>query len=65
MYANATFGFVDFAGLDFHLSGTDTGARRRGAVLRNDPDIPFDDDIDGDPRTSATIPWDIGADQSP
>ncbi len=57
---NQTFTFVDSANDDFHLDGTDAGAKEFGTDLSADADIPFSDDIDGQTRGAT---WDIGADQ--
>ena len=59
-YTNQTFSFVDAANKDFHLTGSDTGAKDKGLDLSSDPDFPFNWDIDGETRAA---PWDIGADE--
>lgn len=55
-----TFTFVNAAGKDFHLSGSDAGAKGFGTDLSADANYPLTKDIDGE--TPAT-PWNIGADQ--
>ncbi|MFC1610573.1 hypothetical protein ACFL6C_06420 [Myxococcota bacterium] len=52
-----TFDFYDLSAFDFHLKGTDTGARDLGLNLADEF---FDDDIDGQTRDTD---WDIGADE--
>ena len=47
---------------DFHLRTGDSAARGYGANLRNDPNLAFSDDIDGESRPENGA-WDIGADQ--
>jgi len=60
-YVNRTFTFVDEANDDFHLASTDdTGAKDYGTDLSSDPNLSFNDDIDGDTRSGT---WDIGADE--
>lgn len=56
---NAVFAFVNEAARDYHLAAGDAGARDRGMNLRYDPNLPIEDDIDGQPRYGA---WDVGAD---
>lgn len=51
-----TFTFVDTATDDYHLGSSDAGAKDYGTDLSGT----FDDDIDGETRTST---WDIGADE--
>jgi hypothetical protein len=58
----ATASFVNAANGDFHLSVVSTSARRNGANLSNDPNYPFNYDIDGQTRPTSAA-WDIGADQ--
>lgn len=55
-----TVSFVDTTNSNFHLSPTDTTARRNGINLSNDATYPFNHDIDGRERVGD---WDIGADQ--
>jgi len=57
---NQTFTFVDEANDDFHLAPNDTGARNYGTDLSSDPNLSFNDDIDGETRSGT---WDIGADE--
>jgi hypothetical protein len=59
-YSNTTFTFVNAASDNFHLAGSDTGARSRGVDLSSDSTYPFNTDIDGETRTGT---WDIGPDQ--
>ena len=59
-FQSLSVNFVDEAGDDFHLSGTDTNAQGQGVDLSNDTFRPFSLDIDGDTRST---PWDLGADQ--
>jgi hypothetical protein len=47
---------------DFHLRAGDSAARGYGANLRNDANLAFSDDIDGESRPENGA-WDIGADQ--
>ena len=58
---NQTFTFVNAPAKDFHLAGSDTGAKG----FATDPTVlaiqPFSDDIDGDLRQT---PFDIGMDQT-
>jgi hypothetical protein len=54
-----TVTFANAAGDDFHLGGTDAGARDFGLDLSADPLHPFLRDVDTQRRVS---PWDIGAD---
>lgn len=56
---NQTFTFVDPALGNYHLAGTDTGAKGYGADLSGDANYAFTDDIDIQNRAE---PWDIGAD---
>ena len=60
---NQTFTFVDEANDDFHLAGTDSGARNQGTDLSADADYPFSTDIDGYTRPYGGL-WDIGADEA-
>ena len=55
------FSFVDKAGYDLHLQGSDAAAMNYGVSLSADPKIPFAVDIDGDSRPIGAS-WDIGAD---
>jgi hypothetical protein len=55
--------FVDAANKDYHLASGDTVARGHGVDLSVDPNQPVTDDIDGDPRPTASSP-DVGADQT-
>lgn len=55
--------FVDEVNKDLHLDKTDIGAMNYGANLYNDPNIPFQNDIDGNNRGGAGAIWDIGADE--
>ena len=57
---NCTVSFVDKANDDFHLSSTDTCAKDSGVDLSSDPNLSFNDDIDGETRSGT---WDIGADE--
>jgi len=57
---NQTFTFVNAAGNDFHLAGSDAGALDYGADLSADGVFAFDDDIDFDTRAGT---WDIGFDE--
>lgn len=61
---NQTFTFVGAP--DYHLDTTDTGALGQGISLRDDINLSFEIDIDGDERgdnnPSIGI-WDIGADE--
>jgi len=57
---NQTFTFVDEANDDFHLASDDAGAKDYGADLSSDPNLSFNDDIDGETRSGT---WDIGADE--
>ncbi len=54
--------FTDQSAVDFHLSAGGTLLKNTGADLSADEQLPFANDIDGDPRPAAG--WDIGADQS-
>ena len=54
--------FADAANDDFHLRVGDSAARGYGANLRNDANLAFLDDIDGESRPENGA-WDIGADQ--
>ena len=58
-----TFTFVNEGADDFHLAGTDHGAKDRGADLSGDANLAFSTDIDADTRPVSTV-WDIGADES-
>jgi hypothetical protein len=58
---NKVVSFVNEAGFDFHLSGSDTAAKDAGADLSADADLAFSTDIDGDTRSGS---WDIGADEA-
>ncbi len=53
-----TFTFVNAAGRDLHLAGTDAGARNFGLSLAG----VFTDDFDGATRPGESV-WDIGADE--
>jgi hypothetical protein len=53
--------FVNAAGDDWHLSGSDVGALNWGVVLSSDAFQAFNADIDGQTRQ---VPWDIGADDA-
>lgn len=57
-----TFAFVSTTSgsEDYHLSSTDTGALNFGVDLSADPNLAFNDDIDGQIRSGV---WDIGADE--
>ncbi len=55
-----TFTFVDAAGLDFHLSASDVGAKALGTDLSADADWAFSDDIDGQTRPGT---WSAGSDE--
>ena len=55
-----TITFVDATNKDFHLAPTDTSARGAGTNLSADPNLAFNNDIDGFWRFNI---WDIGADQ--
>jgi hypothetical protein len=55
-----TFSFVDAVNKDWHLTGSDAGARGYGVDLSADANLSFTTDIDGQTRSGA---WDIGADQ--
>jgi hypothetical protein len=55
-----TFTFVNAAGRNYHLASTDTGARDQGMNLQNDPELPIQDDMDGQSRYGVR---DIGADE--
>jgi len=57
---NQTFTFIDEANDNFHLAPNDTCARNYGTDLSSDPNLAFNDDIDGETRTGT---WDIGADE--
>jgi len=59
---NQTFTFVDEANDDFHLASNDAGARDYGTDLSSDPNLSFNDDINGETRPGGTA-WDIGADE--
>lgn len=58
---NQTFTFVNEAGGDFHLAGSDGAAKGFGTDTTALAVEPFADDIDGDLRQS---PFDIGMDQT-
>lgn len=67
-YRSALAYFVDAAGKDFHLSSLGGTAKKSGANLSADANLPFDNDIDGEARSTgsgqtADAVWDIGADQ--
>ena len=55
-----TFTFAAEAGDDFHLAGTDAGAKNFGTDLSGDSAFPFSTDFDGVTRSGT---WDIGADE--
>lgn len=55
---NQTFTFTAPGSDDYHLEGTDAGARDFGTSLEADGDFDFDDDIDIEPFDV----WDIGFD---
>jgi len=55
-----TVSFVDEANDDFHLASSDTCAKDAGVDLSSDPNLAFNDDIDGETRSGS---WDIGADE--
>lgn len=55
---NQTFTYINAAGGDFHIAGSDLGARSFGADLSADAQFPFSFDFDNLTRTT---PWDIGA----
>lgn len=55
-----TFAFVDAANLDFHLTGSDGGARDFGTDLSGDAGLAFSDDVDGQTRSGS---WDMGPDE--
>ena len=57
---NQTFTFVNESIDDYHLQGTDGGAKDFGADLSADGFFPFDDDIDFQTRSGS---WDIGFDE--
>lgn len=57
---SVTVAFVDYAGNDYHLAGSDTVAKDAGTDLSADSLLAFSDDIDGQTRTGT---WDIGADE--
>ncbi len=67
-----TFSFIDSANDDYHLLGTDAGARDYGADLSQDPvwqqyleaSLPSDIDGAGRPLTGSGLNWDIGADET-
>ena len=59
-HRNKTVSFIDEANDDFHLAPNDTCARNYGTDLSSDPNLAFNDDIDGETRTGT---WDIGADE--
>jgi len=59
-FRNKTVSFVDAANKDFHLSSSDTAARKAGLNLQNDSYLHFGEDIDGQGRAGD---WDIGADE--
>jgi hypothetical protein len=48
---------------DLHLK-SDAPCNNAGVNLKDDPDLVFTDDIDGDPRPVGLDPWDIGADEN-
>lgn len=54
-----TFTFVNAAGFDYHLSGSDGGAKDFGTDLSADSAYAFNDDLDRNPFGT----WDIGADE--
>jgi hypothetical protein len=60
---NQTVTFLNEAGDDFHLSGSDTAAKDAGTDLSADSYLPFTTDIDGDTRPINDT-WDIGADET-
>jgi hypothetical protein len=55
--------FTDAENDDFHLSVYDASAKDAGADQSGDPSLPFDTDIDGQPRPYGAE-WDIGADEN-
>jgi glucose/arabinose dehydrogenase len=55
-YRGITVDFVNETGGNYHLAGSDTGARDRGLDLSN----VFQQDVDSQIRV---VPWDIGADE--
>lgn len=55
-----TFGFVDPANGNFHLSSADASAKNMGTDLSSDSIFAFVADIDGETRSGS---WDIGADE--
>jgi len=57
---STTVAFVDAANKDFHLSVSDTVARKTGLNLQADSYLHFGEDIDGQGRAGD---WDIGADE--
>ncbi len=54
--------FVDFSGRNLHLKAGDTSCKNAGTDLSSDPHLPFDTDVDGQPRPAGNA-WDIGADE--
>jgi len=56
---NTVLTFADAASLDYHLAVTDTAAIGAATNLSGDAYYPFNNDADGDVRSS----WDIGADE--
>jgi hypothetical protein len=59
---NQTFTFVNSGADDYHLTGSDGGARNFGADLSADGVFAFDDDIDFETRPGESV-WDIGFDE--
>jgi len=57
-----TFTFIGESAANFHLRLGDSAARGYGANLKNDANLAFSTDIDGENR-SETGAWDIGADE--
>jgi len=58
--ANATVSFVDATNNDFRLAPTDTAAKDAGKNFLSDPNLSFNNDIEGQVRGPI---WDIGADE--
>lgn len=58
--AGQTFGFVDPANGNFHLSSVDASVKNMGTDLSADIMLAFTTDIDGETRSGS---WDIGADE--